>query len=56
MGNELLEDTSIPSAMVKVADALKKEFPQTLVLVVRWLSSLVLSQIRADLHRIATAG
>ncbi|ORY75053.1 hypothetical protein BCR35DRAFT_281011 [Leucosporidium creatinivorum] len=33
VGNELLEDTSIPRAMAKVADALRKEFPQTLVLV-----------------------
>ena len=34
VGNELLEDTTIPLAMVKVADALRKEFPRTLVLVV----------------------
>lgn len=34
VGNELLEDIAIPRAMIKVADALRKEFPQTLVLVV----------------------
>jgi hypothetical protein len=34
VGNELTEDTAIPRAMIKVADALRKEFPQTLVLVV----------------------
>lgn len=44
VGNELLEDTSIPLAMVKVADALRKEFPQTLVLVVSPLSFRTVSE------------
>jgi hypothetical protein len=34
VGNEGLEDTAIPAALIKVADALRKELPQTLVMVV----------------------